>query len=315
MLTENTIAYKILSQPSVSSILDAAWGDGNTMTNRPTICVIGSINLDFVIRTKTLPTAGETLGGGDFITTPGGKGANQALAAKRLGADASLLGCIGDDQYGDSALENLRRDGVDLAGIRVLQSIMSGAAFINLSEDGENQIAVAPGSNAAFAPDHLPPIAADAIIAQLEVAPETILAAVSDTDVFFCLNAAPALPISPTLLNRADLLVVNETEYEFYKDHLADFSGLLARTYGAKGASLFSSGQEIARCAGYRVDTVDTTGAGDCFTAALTVFLMEQLDHTTALERACMCAALATTKTGAQTGMPYRAQAEAFFAS
>lgn len=285
------------------------------MTDGPTICVIGSINLDFVIRTKTLPTAGETLGGGDFITTPGGKGANQALAAQRLGASVSLLGCIGDDQYGDSALENLRRDGVDLSGIRCLENIRSGAAFINLSEDGENQIAVAPGSNAAFAPDHLGPITADAIIAQLEVAPETILAAVTDTDTFFCLNAAPALPISPVLLNRADLLIVNETEYEFYKDQLAGFSGLLARTYGAKGAALFLNGQEIASCPGQKVDTTDTTGAGDCFTAALTVFLMEQLDHATALEQACMCAALATTKTGAQSGMPYRAQAEEFFAS
>ena len=285
------------------------------MSSPRNIYVVGSVNLDFVIQTQTLPTAGETVGSGSFFTAPGGKGANQALAARRMGANVSMLACVGEDVHGQSALKNLDAEGVNLSGVKRLPGESSGAAFINISDSGENQIAVAPGANAAFAPEHVPEFQADAIIAQLEVSPETISAAVSSTDCFFSLNAAPALPIDPSLLLRADLLVVNEIERAFYGDALEGFSGLLACTYGAKGATLSKGGATLARCIPPSVEVIDTTGAGDCFTAALTIALLEpNQSPESALERACFSATLATTKLGAQAGMPTRDEVDAFLA-
>lgn len=285
------------------------------MKNRPEICVVGSVNLDFIIRTADLPSPGETIGAGEFFTAPGGKGANQALAAQRLGADVSMLACVGDDEFAETALANLESAGVNLDGVARLTGEASGAAFINLSHDGENQIAVAPGANARFSPPHIIPVTADAMIAQLEVPLDTIAAAAASVkDCFFCVNTAPALPVDVAFLHRADLLVMNEIEFAYYQDQLSDYQGTIASTYGAKGAVLSRGGEKIASCAAPTVAAIDTTGAGDCFTAALTLALIEDLPPHQALWRACVSAALATTKIGAQAGMPLRADVDAYIA-
>ena len=281
------------------------------MTKLPKIAVIGSANVDFVIQTKTLPRAGETVGNGRFFTVPGGKGANQALAARRLGADVSFHACVGDDDFSAIALSNLRAESVNLDAVIFKSNCATGAAFINVADDGENQIAVASGANAAFQAGDVHRIDADVVIAQLEIAEETILAGVSGGDQFFCLNAAPAMPISETLIRRAQLLIVNEIEADFYADQLRSFEGMLAKTYGAKGAAIFKHGNQIAAAEPPSVSVVDTTGAGDTFSGALCVALAEGQSEQAALEFACAAGAIATTKLGAQSGMPSRAEVEA----
>ena len=165
------------------------------MSKPPKILVVGSVNIDFVIRTKRLPAAGETIGGGVFSTVPGGKGANQAYSACRLGAEVAMSACVGSDAFADIALSNLSSGGVDLKGVIRKSDVATGAAFINVSDDGENQIAVASGANAVFEPGDLVAPKVDAIIAQLEVPEEVVWRAIKDNDTFFCLNAAPAIPL------------------------------------------------------------------------------------------------------------------------
>ena len=279
--------------------------------NVPHIHVIGSVNIDFVIRTATLPRAGETLGEGRFVTMPGGKGANQALAARRLGAATRLTACVGADAYADIALAGLKAAGVDLGQLVIKQDVHTGAAFINVSDDGENQIAVAPGANGLFGQSDVQDHKCDAIIAQFEVPLETVWSAVKDNDIFFCLNTAPVMPADDALLNRADLLVMNETEAAFYADALAGFKGLVAKTLGADGAVLLENGKEISRARPPKIDVVDTTGAGDCFTAALCVGLASGQNRQQALRFACAAGAAAVTKLGAQSALPTRADVEA----
>lgn len=276
------------------------------MTQRPKITVIGSVNADFVIETETLPRPGETVGGGTFEILPGGKGANQALAAQRLGGAVSFIANVGDDAVSASVLGNLREAGVDLSKVNRQDGIATGAAFIVVDQDGENQIAIAPGANATLAADPISDKTADAVIAQLEVPEPATLEAISESDVFFCLNAAPAIEVSKGLLDRVDLLVVNETELAFYEKKLPDFRGLIAVTYGANGAALYQAGKELAKARPPKVDVVDTTGAGDTFTGALVVALKEGKSYQDALVFACVAGALATTKLGAQTAMPTR---------
>ena len=271
------------------------------MSKAISIAIIGSINLDIVAHVKGFPQPGETVTNATVNRFPGGKGANQALAAHRLGASVYMVGRVGDDPVADEALHNLREEGVDLSYCRPLHGISTGLAMIVVSEAGENQIVVAPGANAAFDAEHLVIPKSDAIIAQLEVPMETILKAANTSDSFFCLNAAPAKPVPPELLKHVDLLVVNEIEAKALGQELDGYSGLLAVTYGGEGAVLSRAGQQVARARPPKVKVVDTTGAGDAFTAALTVALVSGIEPQAALERACVVGALTTTKMGAQS--------------
>jgi len=173
--------------------------------------------------------------------------------------------------------------------------------LIVVTEAGENQIVVAPGANAAFDAQHLVVPETDAIIAQLEVPIETILKAARSSESFFCLNAAPAKPVPHELLEQVDLLVVNEIEAETLGKELDIYTGLLAITYGGEGAVLSHGGQQVAKAKPPKVAVVDTTGAGDAFTAALTVALVSGMEPQAALEWACVVGALTTTKMGAQS--------------
>src|SRR5438067_1635202 len=208
----------------------------------PTIAVVGSINLDLVARCERLPRPGETVTDATFARVPGGKGANQALAAARLGAAVRLLGAVGDDSFAGEALALLQQGGVDLAGVRRVGA-PTGVALILVDADGENEIVVAPGANGLVEPgDELGN--ANAVLCQLEVPVAAVAAAAAQAS-FFCLNAAPARPLPAELLDHVDLLVVNAYELEA----VGRFVGLTALTLGAEGAVLLEGGQEIARAA------------------------------------------------------------------
>ena len=271
------------------------------MNQAVSIAVIGSINLDIVARVKDFPKPGETVTNAVLSRFPGGKGANQAIASHRLGALVYMVGRVGNDPVADEALATLRQEGVDLSYCKPLQNHATGQALILVSDTGENQIVVAPGANAAFDAQHLQLPTTDACIAQLEVPVETILKAARNNSAFFCLNAAPVKPVPLKLFEHIDLLVVNEIEAQALGAELDNFQGLLASTFGSRGAALSRQGQQIARAIAPKVDVVDTTGAGDAFTAALTVGLVSGLEPQAALENACIVGALATTKPGAQT--------------
>jgi ribokinase len=270
------------------------------------IVVVGSVNLDLSATVGRLPAPGETITGAKLSRFPGGKGANQALAAKRLGADVRLLACVGDDAAADEALALLRESGVDLSGVEVLPDESTGIALISVAATGENQIVVAPGANAAMAPGSLPDLAADALICQLEIPGDVIAAAAERFEGFFCANLAPAKEIDVAVLQRADLVVVNETEAAWYGDALSACGGLIATTFGARGAVLRQGDRVIAEAAPPAVVAIDTVGAGDTFTAALTLGLVEGQSAEDALIFACAAGALATTREGAQPSLPVR---------
>ena len=278
----------------------------------PVIAVLGSINLDIVAHAEHLPAAGETVTGAKLSQHPGGKGANQALAARRLGADVSMIGRVGKDANAAAALALLKADGVDLSGVTVDETQATGVALICVDSDGENQIVVAPGANSGLTSEHAALPACDALICQLEVPAETIIAAAKSYDGFFVINLAPACEVPNALFSETDLIIVNETEANFYgPDLLARSSGLIAITYGARGAALFRRGEQIARALPPAITAIDATGAGDSFVAALTLALVRGDEPETALRFACCVGALTATKAGAQTSLPTLAEVEA----
>lgn len=275
------------------------------------ITVVGSVNLDFVASASRLPAPGETVTGAVLVRHPGGKGANQALAARRLGAAVSLVSCVGADGLADEALALLRAEGVDLSGCAVHSAAPTGVALIAVAPDGENQIVVASGANMEARPPNLPLASQDALICQLEIPLETVARAVALARGFVCLNLAPAAPVPADTLARADLVVVNETEAAFYGQALHALPGLVAITWGARGAGLYRRGELIASAAPPPVEAIDATGAGDAFVAALTLALLERRPPEAALAFACAAGALAATGPGAQPSLPGRAEVEA----
>ncbi len=279
-----------------------------------TIAVIGSVNLDIVAMAPKLPRPGETVTGATLHHFPGGKGANQALAAQRLGADVTLVACVGDDTAADEALALLREGGVDLSPVTVSGTVpgtVTGTALIAVEPGGENQIVVAPGANAQLTPERVRVPGTDAVICQLEVPADTIAHVAQFCEGFLCVNLAPARHVDVSILQRADLIVVNQTESDWYGDTLSACAGLIATTRGAGVATLRQGGTVIAEASPPRVDAVDATGAGDTFTAALTVALVEGQAPQAALEFACTAAAIAATRIGAQPSLPHREEVDA----
>lgn len=272
--------------------------------------VLGSINLDLVASGAPLPAPGETVTGASLARYPGGKGANQALAARRLGAEVTLIGRVGRDPFAEEALQILRLDGVNLTRVTVDETLPTGIALIAVSPEGENQIIVASGANLGLT--GVPDLGAEALLCQLELPLDTVAAAVRAARGFVALNLAPALPVPDLLLTRPDLIVVNEGEAAFYGAKLHAGQGLVAVTLGARGAVVYRQGSEIARAEPPAVQVEDTTGAGDCFFAALSVALLENQPLEEALAFACAAGALATTKAGAQTSMPWRGDVESY---
>lgn len=277
---------------------------------RASIIVVGSVNLDMTARAPRLPVAGETITDAVLSKYPGGKGANQALAAQRLGAHVSLLACVGADPAADEALALLREGGVNLEYCRAVEGVATGIALIAVAADGENQIVVAPGANRELRVDRQTLPKADALVCQLEVPLDALVAAASAFEGFFSINLAPARDVPAELVARAELVIVNETEAAFYGEAVHRGTGLVAITHGAAGAELYRDGARIAAAEPPTVTSIDSTGAGDAFAAALTVALVEGMPSEEALRFACAAGALATTAAGAQPSLPDRAAVE-----
>jgi ribokinase len=278
------------------------------------LTVVGSINLDLVATAPRLPRAGETVTGATLARHPGGKGANQALAARRLGAEVDLIGAVGWDPMADEALLLVKAYGVGLEQILIEDDEPTGVALIAVDPEGENQIVVAAGANHRLKPGDLPARIETPLILQLELPIETVEAAAGRGTDFVCINLAPAAPVSDQLLRRADLLVVNETEAEFYGDLLHQGGGRVVVTLGARGAVMYQRGAEIARATPPKVKAVDATGAGDCFVGAICVALLEGMEPEAALRFACAAGAIAATRPGAQPSLPTRAEVEEILA-
>ena len=290
------------------------------------LLVIGSLNADLVMRAARLPRPGETVGGATFAVVPGGKGANQAVAAARAGAPVTMIGRIGDDVFGHLVLAELVRAGVNVDHVRALTAAPTGTAQIVTDDAGQNAIVVAPGANAALTPADVDTASAawrDAglVVLQLEIPPPTVVAAARQArarGIPLLLNAAPAAPISASLHALIDWLVVNETEAELLAGRpirswteAMDVAAALRRhdgqrivvTLGASGAIL--SGKEDAlHVPAPVVDVVDTTAAGDAFVGVLAAALLAGVPAADALRRAVIAGSLACTKNGAIPSLP-----------
>ena len=255
------------------------------------LTVVGSVNLDLVARVERLPRSGETLTASAFERIPGGKGANQAVAAARLGADVRFVGAVGRDAAAEEALVNLLELDLDVRDV----DAPTGLALILVAADGENQIVIIRGANFhedLVAQSHK---VEGPVLCQLEIPDEAIEAARANAD-WLCVNAAPARPLAVD----ADLVVANRYEL----DVIGPQRGLVALTLGEEGAVLLENGNEIAHASPPKVDAVDGTAAGDAFTACLVVSLLEGRDREEALRRACAAGAIAASRFGAQPSLP-----------
>ena len=278
------------------------------------ITVVGSVNLDLVASGAPLPHPGETVTGARLARYPGGKGANQALAAARLGQKVRLIAAVGNDDMAEEALKLLRAGGVDLSATHFLNGETTGVALIAVSPDGENLIVVCPGANNALTAADSDGETIEHMMGVLEVPVPALLAAARRATGFVALNLAPAMPVPDALLAEADLLVVNEGEAAFYGAALHAPGRYVAISLGADGAELWKGGLQIASAKPPLVRVVDTVGAGDTFCAALTSALVEGMAEDKALAFAVAAGAAACTKPGAQPSLPQRADVEALLA-
>jgi ribokinase len=290
----------------------------------PSIVVVGSANADLHIGVAALPLAGDTVLADDARWLPGGKGANQAAAAARLGADVVFVTAVGDDSTAEVALGGLAADGVDLSSVRRLPGSPSGVAVVCVDSHGENLIVVAPGANRRLEPTDISvPSGCDAVLVSLEIpaaAAEAALNAARAAGALAVLNAAPADECTPALLDLADVVVANEGEAAAIAAggslvDLARQCGVtVIATAGPAGVrAATADGTELHEPA-LPADVVDTVGAGDCFAAAVTVALAEGQDLGAALKFATAAATLKVGRAGARSS-PERAEVDALLAS
>jgi ribokinase len=298
------------------------------------ILVVGSSNTDMIIKVACIPRPGETVLGGEFSMAPGGKGANQAVAAARAGGRVTFVARVGEDIFGDRALRNFEADGIDTRFIVRDGRSASGVALINVGEDGQNSISVASGTNALLSPEDIRNAGrafaeADILLLQLETPVGTVRAAAeaaSARGIPVILNPAPARPLDDALLRMVDIITPNETEAELLtgikigtpEDARPSAAAFRARgprlvviTLGEKGCYAASERFE-GRIPALQVRAVDTTAAGDVFNGALAVALAENQPVGDALRFASAAAALSVTKLGAQPSAPKRADIEKF---
>ena len=291
------------------------------------IVVFGSINLDLVFAMQELPAPGQTRLANGFSMQPGGKGANQAVAARRDGAVVHMVGAVGEDSLAPLALAVMAESGVDLAALRRNPDASTGCAGIATDADGRNQIAVALGANAVLSANDLPEALLkpdNLLLVQMEAEPDQVAAAMRrahDAGMRIVLNLAPARLLPQPVLHTATLVVVNEDEAEALAGQFgcaataaalhAALGVTIIRTLGSEGAE--AAGPDGAvRVAAPRVDVVDTTAAGDCFVGTFAAALVRTMPLPRALTRACAAAALACTVAGSQRSLPSAAQTDAF---
>lgn len=281
------------------------------------IAVIGSINMDLTCQTERHPGKGETISGRDLQYIPGGKGANQAVAAARLGGDVTMFGCVGDDAFADRLVDNLERNGVDTTYIRKVSGVSSGIAMITVAQS-DNSIVVIPGANGCVSTEYLETVKdavlkADIIILQNEIPQETVLAtidmayAAGKTVIY---NPAPVVPLAEGVMDKISYLTPNEHEAAllFHGENdletlLESQFGKLIVTLGEEGAAAWENGS-VLRIPARPAAVVDTTGAGDTFNGAFAYALAKDYPLEHALRFANVAASLSTEGFGAQAGMP-----------
>jgi ribokinase len=294
------------------------------------IVVVGSSNTDLIVQTDRIPKVGETVMGGDLVTAAGGKGANQAVAAARLGTAVTLVGRTGQDMFGEQTLRVLQREGMDLTHFSADPSAPGGVALIVVDTGGQNIIAVAPGANQHVTPADVQGAASafdgcQIVLLQLEVPMETVVAAARagrQAGATVVLNPAPASPVPEELCSLIDICTPNEHEAALItgqSEPEAAAQALLERgpktvivTLGAAGVLLAQAGQPPQRIPGFRVQAVDTTAAGDAFNGGLAAALARGRAVPEAVRYAQAVAALSVTRLGAQPSLPYAMEVDAF---
>ncbi|MBU5210455.1 ribokinase [Heyndrickxia oleronia] len=286
------------------------------------IVVIGSSSMDLVVTAPKRPIAGETIIGESFKTIPGGKGANQAVASSRLGAEVIMIGCIGDDNYGEVILENLQKNNVNTKYVEPVTGEKSGTAHIILAED-DNSIIVVKGANDYVTPEYVEKALdvikhADIVLIQQEIPEETVEYVANicnELYVSLLLNPAPARRLSQNIIDKASYITPNEHEASLLfegltkEEALRKYPNKLFITEGKNGVRYFN-GQSEVLIPSYQVEVVDTTGAGDTFNAAFAVALSERKNIDDSIRFANRAASLSVTKFGAQGGMPLRTEVE-----
>ncbi|MGC4378565.1 ribokinase [Fictibacillus sp. Mic-4] len=291
------------------------------MQRRPKITVVGSINMDIVTITKTVPKMGQTVKGEQFKTNPGGKGANQAVAAARLGADVQMVGCVGNDGFGREVLKNLQEQGVNISHVEPVTDCTGTATIIVSNKD--NSIIVVSGANDHVTTDYVEAkrsviAESDILLLQLEIPLASVKKAVQiakENGVKVILNPAPIQELPDDLLDEIDYITPNEHELDLLKESY-EFQKLQEKvivTKGSEGVIFYENGKEIA-IRSYNVDVVDTTGAGDSFNGAFAVALSKGMSLKAACKYGNAVGALSTTKLGAQAGMPTKEEVEKFIA-
>ncbi len=301
------------------------------------IVVIGSSNVDFIMKMERLPKVGETVTDSIFMQVFGGKGANQAVGAARAGGKVTFVSCVGDDKFADLMIENFKQDGIDTDFVFKEKDVATGAALIMIGSKGNNYISVAPGANYRLSKSHIDKITgiirnADIILLQYEILPETlkyIIDACHGLNKRVVLNLAPAKPIEDKYLEKLSILVVNEVEAEFLtgkkvmtsNDIEAAAASLLKKgietviiTLGEEG-SYIASGNYREKIDAFRVKALDTTAAGDIYCGSLCVALTEGKSLPDAVRFAGAASAISVTRLGAQPSAPTRQEIEIFLNS
>lgn len=294
------------------------------------IIIAGSSNIDMTVCVKSIPRPGETIGGGKFVQTNGGKGANQAVASGRMGGKPLFLTCVGNDANGHALKEQLTKDGIDTSMMKFSATEPTGVALIYVDEKGENCIAVAPGSNADLLPQDIDAAKeqisqAEWMLLQLEIPMETVCHAVDvayEAGVKVILNPAPVFPVPEETLSKLYLITPNETEaekltgikVESEEDARRAADVLFAKgvknviiTMGSAGSMIFTP-ETQTKVNARKVKAADTTGAGDAYNGALVTGLAEGMTMAEAAELATACSAISVTRVGAQTAVPWRSE-------
>ncbi|MBN3191125.1 ribokinase [Pectobacterium brasiliense] len=298
------------------------------------LVVLGSINADHILNLEQFPRPGETVLGEQYSVAFGGKGANQAVAAGRSGADIAFIACVGEDDIGTRICQQLSKDNIDVSAVEAISGETTGVALIFVNADAENMIAINAGANAAVTPDYLHRyqqhiIDASALLMQLESPLDTVIAAAKlahENQTKVILNPAPARELPDELLSLVNMITPNETEAQFLTGITVETEDDAARaaqvlhdkgietvliTLGSRGVWLSENGQG-QRIPGYRVKAVDTIAAGDTFNGALVTALLENKPMSSAVKFAHAAAAIAVTRRGAQPSVPWREEIDAF---